>query len=70
MVNLEHFHDVNLDQHGAGKALERFAAERYDIYKLRDIYAALLLRFVLYAPIDVLLISRLSEWCKLVRRSG
>ena len=34
---LKHFHDVILDHKGAGKALESFAAERYDIYKLRDI---------------------------------
>ena len=34
---LKHIHDVILDHQGAGKALERFAAKRYDIYKLRDI---------------------------------
>ena len=38
---LKHIHDVILDHKGAGKALEIFAAERYDIYQLRDICRSL-----------------------------
>ena len=38
---LKHIHDVILDHKGAGKALENFAAECYDIYKLRDICRSL-----------------------------
>ena len=38
---LKHIHDVILDHHGEGKALEGFTAERYDIYKLRDICRSL-----------------------------
>ena len=38
---LKHVHDVILDHHGEGKALEGFTAERYDIYKLRDICRSL-----------------------------
>ena len=60
---LKHLHDVLLDNQGAGKAIESFAAESYDIYKLRDICRSLT-SFVLYALIDVLLLSRVSEWCK------
>ena len=38
---IKHIHDVILDHHGAGKALKSFAAESYDIYKLRDICRSL-----------------------------
>ena len=41
--NLKHIHDVVLDQQGVGKGLECFAAERYDICKLRDICRSLTL---------------------------
>ena len=40
---LKHIHNVILDHHGAGKALESFAAVRYDIYKLRDMCSSLTL---------------------------
>ena len=38
---LKHIHDVILDHKDAGKALENFAAERYDICRLRDICRSL-----------------------------